>query len=148
MRLRRRPAQPFRPPRPSRIGTAVVDLAGTDPTGSTVRRSLQGSSGPTLLLFLTSSCEPCQGLWQALAAGRQSDLPGSPPTVVVTPSAALEDRRRVAELAPGSVPVVMSGEAWQDYGVPGSPFAVMVHEGRVAGEGPVLDWGQLAALLG
>lgn len=148
MLLRRRRAVPARPPRAARIGSAAADLTGTDPGGTPVHRSVTGDAHEVvLLLFLTSSCQPCRQLWRALSAGEGARLPGGPQVVVVTPGAALEDRRQVAALAPPATPVVMSGEAWVDYAVPGSPFAVLVRAGWVAGEGPVRDWAELVALL-
>ena len=43
----------------------------------------------------------------------------------------------------------MSTEAWSDYGVPGSPYFVLVEgrSGRVRGEGTGPDWEQVSSLL-
>lgn len=41
----------------------------------------------------------------------------------------------------------MSDAAWADYAVPGSPYVVYVHGGRIAGEGSVQGWDQLRSLL-
>jgi hypothetical protein len=44
----------------------------------------------------------------------------------------------------------MSSEAYDDYGVPVSPYFVLVeaHDGTIAGEGAAASWPQLASLLG
>jgi hypothetical protein len=142
--LRRRPpAPPARPPRPTRVGAPAAALTGVDPTGAPAQLPV---AGDTALLFLTSSCQPCQAFWRQLAD--DPGLPGGLPVAVATPGAALESRRKVADLAPDGVAVVLSGQAWDDYGVTGSPFAVIVRAGTVVAEGPVLAWGDLLALLG
>ena len=42
----------------------------------------------------------------------------------------------------------MSSQAWSDYEVPGSPYFLLVEEGRVSGEGSGSTWSQVRALLG
>jgi hypothetical protein len=44
---------------------------------------------------------------------------------------------------------VLSTQAWRDYGVPGSPYVVLVAgaTGRVRGEGTGQSWQQVSALL-
>jgi len=82
-----------------------------------------------VLLFLTSSCEPCRAVW--------SDLAGTtcPGVVAVTPDATTEDARAVAAVA-GLSKVVMSTEAWLAYGVSRAPWAIVVENGLVVSDGP------------
>lgn len=94
-------------------------------------------------MFLTSSCHGCREFWDRLSR----PLPGAARVAVITPGPELEDRRKVAELAPDTTPVVMSGGAWAEYGVSRSPFAVVVRDGRVAREGPLFSWDDLRRLL-
>jgi hypothetical protein len=99
--------------------------------------SVQVSTGRTALLFLTSSCQPCQPFWT-----------GTPPpgSVLVTPSPATESRRRVAELARAGQVVVMSSEAWHAYDVRRAPWLVMVEDGRVVSDAPAPpDWESVGA---
>jgi hypothetical protein len=138
-----RSATKAKPPRSSRLGDHAPNVVGIDPDGNA--RDLAFGPGRTTLLFLTSSCRACQGFWQQLAA--DPSLPGGTAVAITTPGAALESRRQVAELAPAAVDVVMSAAAWQDYGVSGSPFAVVISDGMVAAEAPVSDWAELTALL-
>ncbi len=44
----------------------------------------------------------------------------------------------------------MSTQAWEDYGMPGSPYFVLVDgaAGRVAGEGSATSWQQVVRLCG
>jgi hypothetical protein len=95
----------------------------------------------------STSCSTCQELWSAVAAGGTSDLPGTARLGLVVPGPGLESRRRVAELAPVGVDVVMSADAWAAYQVTGSPWAVVVCDGRVGAEGPVADWAAVVALV-
>jgi hypothetical protein len=164
-------AGPPRPARPSRVGQRATDVAGVDATGAPAAFGFV-EDPVAVLLFLTTSCRTCQQFWAALgapgetgAAGAKdaasetlrlpgtppiSDaprLPGTPRVVIAAPGAALESRSRVRELAPPSVPLVMSADAWKDYEVTGSPFAVVIRHGVVAAEGPVVAWENLVELL-
>lgn len=144
---RTRPSRPpERPPRAPRVGLPAAAVAGVGPAGEAMSVDGLSSGGEDLvaLLFLTSSCHGCREIWAAL--GHQG-LPGAPRTVVVTPGPELEDRRKVAALAPKDVPVLMSARAWADYDVSRSPFAVVVRDGRIAGEGPLRSWADLCGLV-
>ena len=77
--------------------------------------------------FLTSSCKPCQPVWSTLPAAG---------LVVVTPDPSAESRRKVAELAPPGVTVVMSSDAWFAYGAGPAPWKVVVSGATVVSEGP------------
>lgn len=125
-------------------------VAGVGPDGGevTVAGPESAGGGVVLLTFLTSSCEGCRQFWEGPAPG----WPGAPRMAIITPGPELEDRRKVAALArdaatPTGVPVVMSAQAWTDYDVTRSPFAVVVRDGRVAGEGPLSGWEDLRGLL-
>jgi hypothetical protein len=127
-----------------------VAVAGVGPDGGEVTvAGLESAGGEVVVLtFLTSSCQGCRQFWE----GPAQNLPGTARMAIVTPGPELEDRRQVAALAreavtPNGVPVVMSAQAWTDYDVTRSPFAVAVRDGRVAGEGPLFGWEDLRGLL-
>lgn len=129
----------------------ALDVAGVDPDGEPVAVGVAGAGHDSLLVFLSSGCTTCAGLWAALAdPASLALLAGGVRPVVVTRSPDEESRAGVAALAPASVPVVMSSAAWDDYGVPGSPFFIHVDgpAGRVAGQGVAGRWDQVVALLG
>lgn len=84
------------------------------------------------MLFLTSSCRPCQAVWELL--GEAGALPGR--LAVVTPGPATESRRRVAAMAPAGPTVVMSDQTWLAYGPGPAPWSVTVEGGVVTSEGP------------
>lgn len=118
-------------------------LAGATPSGGAVALSFQGSGAPTLLAFLTSGCSSCARFWATLGEER---LPPDVRTVIVTHGAERERPARLAALAPAGLPVVMSSRAWDDYGVPGAPYFVLV-DGGIRGEGVATGWPALASLV-
>jgi hypothetical protein len=111
--------------RDPRTGQPARPVEGVDPGGQVI--SVPVTTGRTVLVFLTSSCQPCEPFWT-----------GAEPRcgVFVTPSPATESRRRVSQLArPGQV-VVMSSEAWHAYGVRQAPWLVVVENGTVVFDAP------------
>ncbi len=154
------PRLPDPPPAGVRADTAAPELAGVTPTGDAVKLALTGS--PTLLAFLSSGCTSCAGFWEKLGdGGLASELrpvivtrgPDREPsaelrTVIVTRGPDREQAAKLRRLAPDAVPVVMSSRAWEDYGVPGTPYFVLVRDGAIGGEGVATTWSALASLLG
>ena len=100
--------------------------------------------GATLLAFLTSGCATCAGFWETLG---QAGLPDGVRTVVVAHGAERERPARLRKLAPPGIPVVMSSQAWLDYGVPAAPYFVLV-DGSIRGEGAAATWSALSSLVG
>jgi hypothetical protein len=130
---------------PRRTDPNAPALAGTTPAGDPVRLAFDGVAGaPTLLAFLTSGCSTCAGFWETLGEPR---LPAEVQTVVVTRGGDRESPSRLRSLAPAGIPVVMSSPAWEDYGVPGAPYFVLV-DGMIRGEGVATTWQALASLVG
>ncbi len=122
----------------------AAPLMGTTPEGDAVRLDFSPDSGrPTLLAFLSSGCSVCGSFWERLGTRR---LPEGVETVVVTHGPERESPARLRAQAPAGVPVVMCSAAWSDYGVPGSPYFVLVH-GTVRGEGSATSWEGLASLV-
>ncbi|MEF2162554.1 hypothetical protein, partial [Pseudomonas aeruginosa] len=113
-----------------------------------VALSLRGS-GDTLLAFLSSGCSTCQGFWSAFADG-PADVPGDARVVVVAQGLEDESESALRQRAPSGVPLVLSSEAWAEFGVPGSPYFAYVDgaTGRVLGEGSAASWPQVVDLLG
>ncbi|MDQ6784871.1 MAG: hypothetical protein M3063_15840 [Actinomycetota bacterium] len=137
-----------RPPRPSKVGEAAPELTGVTPANQPLR--IQTGPGTHLVVaFLTSSCLPCSTFWTALAAdpGGAEGVASGPAMVVVTPDPSTENRQAVQRLAPASVPVIMSSQAWIDCGVSGSPFFVVVADGLIVAEGVAHGWAELLRLI-
>ncbi len=127
-----------------------ADLAGQSLSGSALQIGVGGNSGKTLLAFLSSGCSACMGLWEEF---RQADpLHGTADMrlVVVTKSREAESQSRLMELAPPKLTLIQSTQAWEDYGVPVSPYFVLVDgkRGEIVGEGSATSWTQVRSLLG
>ncbi|MGI8536414.1 MAG: hypothetical protein ACR2K2_07910 [Mycobacteriales bacterium] len=131
------------------MGTPAHDVAGLTPGDEATLISIVASGHDTLLAFLSSGCLTCHTFWDAFGAGRDLGLPAGTRLVVVTRGRELESESSVRDLAPLGIPVVMSTQAWDDYGVPGSPYFVHVDgaAGRVAGEGSATAWEQVIRLV-
>jgi hypothetical protein len=132
------------PPRPQ--GGSVPDtLAGTTLDGESVAYSLLG--GATLLAFLSSGCTTCQAFWSAFRSGTP-DVPAHARLIIVVKDADEESPSELLERRPQDVPVVVSSAGWDGFDVPGSPYFVLVSDGRIVGEGSGASWPQVANLLG
>jgi hypothetical protein len=128
----------------SASGQAAPTLAGVTPAGDAMQLSFEPGAAPTLLAFLTSGCSTCLDFWESLGEQR---LPAGVQTVIVTKGADREQPARLRSLAPRTVPVVMSSQAWEQYRIPGAPYFVLV-DGEVRGEGVATSWRALSSLVG
>jgi hypothetical protein len=135
------------PAPPSREASEAFDVAGATLAGDAVKVAVAGAPGSTLLAFLSSGCLSCGAFWEAFGSG--VEVPGDARVVIVTKDTAFESPSKLLELAPEGVPLVMSSDAWERYGVGGSPYFVLVDgpSGRVRGEGTATSWPQVASLL-
>lgn len=140
-------------PRPRSDGPLgqAVDLTGTLPRGGAARVAVTGVDHTTLLAFLSSGCGTCGTFWEALQRDATKRLP-DPTTrvVVVTNGPEAESPAAIADLAPDGLVTLMTSEAWDDYGVPVSPYFILVDgpSGQVVGEGAGTSWDQVVDLLG
>ncbi len=140
------PPEIAQPPKTARAGAATraAPVSGPTPGGDAVSLAFEGAgSTPTLLAFLTSGCSTCAGFWATLGEQR---LPPGVQTLIVTRGPERERPSRLRKLAPEGVGVVMSSQAWEDYGVPGAPYFVLV-AGGVRGEGVATTWQALSSLV-
>ncbi len=135
-------------PPPGVGAAAAARVEGTTPDGEAVSIALDRAGERALLLFLSSRCGTCAAWWEALRAGEHRGRPWR--TVAVARDAGEESPSLLRGMAPPDVPVVLSSAAWEGFGVPGSPYAVMVDgtTGRAIGEGVARSWAQLASLAG
>lgn len=136
-------------PRP-RLGTEVpADIAGTTPAGSTVHIGVTGTDTRTLLAFLSTGCSSCLPLWEALKQHDPVEGLADTRLVVVTKGPEAESPSRLQQLAPGDATVVQATDAWDSYGVPVTPYFVLVDgsTGDIVGEGSASTWGQVGSLI-
>lgn len=134
---------------PASLGSGS-DVAGVTPDGEAAVVGVVDAEHPTLLAFLSTGCVTCQEFWDAFGRGVSLELDGRDVRIVaVTKGVESESPGLVAPLAGGGFTTIMSTEAYDDYGVPVSPYFVLVdaHGDRIVGEGAASSWPQLATLL-
>lgn len=123
------------------------DISGVGLTGEIISLRTQGTGTDTVLVFLSSGCTGCTGFWEDFAQRREMSLAGR--VLVVTKGPDAESIGLLRELCPAGVDLVMSSRAWEDYGVPGSPYVVVVDgdSGRIKGEGSGTSLTQVSGLV-
>lgn len=134
---------------PAELG-AAQDLVGETPDGEAAVVGVVGAEQPTLLAFLSSGCVTCQDFWDAFAQGVALTFDGRDVRIVaVTKGATDESPGVIAGLAGAGFTTIMSSAAYDAYGVPVSPYFVLVdaHGANIVGEGAAGSWTQLASLL-
>jgi hypothetical protein len=124
-------------------------VAGVTPAGDARAVAVNNTDGFTLLAFLSSGCTTCAAFWETLQSPASLALPQDTRVAIVTKGPDREIAAEVARLTTGSVPVVMSTEAWLEYEVPGSPFFVLVDgaSGFTVGQGVAPRVEQLLDLI-
>ncbi|MCC5953409.1 MAG: hypothetical protein JJU45_15055 [Acidimicrobiia bacterium] len=137
-------------PEPRTESTDVVDLVGSTPQGGAKTVRVAGTTNTTLLAFLSSGCGTCGAFWQAFAGGEADRLPGTDTRlVIVTKGPEAESPAAVAGLAPTTCTTIMSSDAYEAYGVPVSPYFILVDgpTSQIVGEGAAGSWPQVRNLL-
>lgn len=132
---------------PTRTQTAT-DIVGTVPGGGPVSVSVGGAQH-TLLAFLSSGCRTCGTFWSEFKSPVLEFGGEATRLVIVVQDPAHDSESRLVELAPKGVRTVCSSAAWEAYGVPGSPYFVLIDgpDRRVVGSGTATNWPQVRRLL-
>jgi hypothetical protein len=143
-------ADRFARPRPRLVANGAQDFVGTTLGGSTVHIGVSGTEHRTLLAFLSTGCASCLTLWEGMRS--EDPLEGLENTrlVLVAKDRESESQSRLEQLAPAGHTLVQTTEAWEEYGVPVTPYFVLVDgvTGAVIGEGSASSWGQVRSLIG
>lgn len=120
------------------LGAQIPQVRGVDLGGATA--VLGGPGSMRMILFASPSCTLCGDVLYALPSLSRADVDGL--VVGDTPPDRMRDWRALG------IPVISSPEAFTAYGVPGTPFAVVLDEiGRVLAKGTPNDPEQLEGLL-
>lgn len=130
--------------------TAPAELTGIDAaTGDAVAIPLVGVPHDTAVVYLSSTCLTCRGIWSALHRGASPRLPRRTRLVIVTDGTDREDQDRIRTLAPPDRPTILSPDARLDLEIPGAPWALLIsgRTGRITAEGTGTDWPSLWARL-
>ncbi len=133
---------------PSGQRTVASAIQGITPEGEPVLISPDIGSDPTLLAFLSTSCASCTPFWEELDSSHLRFGGQRLRVLILTRGEHEESPTRTTSMRRGDADVVMSSTAWEDYGVPGAPFFVLVDpvEG-VIGEGSTPTFEALAQFL-
>ncbi len=126
----------------------AVDIAGLTPWDESVAVGVSGEQTSSLIAFLSTGCGTCAGFWDELNQPGGARLAESTRLVIVTRGEDEESISALRRIAPADATVIMSSQAWTDYEVPGSPYFLLIEDGRVTGEGSGTTWQQVRALLG
>jgi hypothetical protein len=143
-------ARPEIPDEGRALGAAALDITGQTPTGDALNVSLEAAPR-TLLAFLSSGCLTCRDLWTTIDGDGVAAIEAlGSRLVVVSKGPEEESPAAIRDLQPATVPTVMSSATWEHFGVPVSPYFVLVDgaAGRVVGEGAGRSWSQVQRLLG
>lgn len=137
-------------PRPRVSDGDPTDITGLTLSGSSVHIGVTGTKHATMLAFLSTTCSACVGLWEGLASGNVLGDLHDVRLVVVTKGPEAESPSRLAQLASDGITLVQSTEAWEAYGVPVSPYFILVDGviDEIAGSGSAGSWAQVTSLLG
>lgn len=124
------------------------DITGVTLDGDAVAVGILGSPTPTLLAFLSSVCLTCREFWEAFGDPRLA-VPGDARLVVVTMSPNDERVSALRRIVPEHTLVVMSTDAWEAYGVAGSPYFAYVDgmSGAIVSEGTASDWDRVLEMV-
>lgn len=117
--------------------TVAVDVVGVDVGGRPHRVPVLETGRWTLLIFLATTCDGCQPLWDALGDPVACGLATDELVVTITRDPGEEDPLAVRRLAPAVATIVMSTATWSAYRVQGPPFFALVDgsPGAVAADG-------------
>ena len=128
---------------------AAHDIVGQGLSGEVVSVRTVAVPQDSVIVFLSSGCSGCTTFWEQLADRRGLAAVGDSRVVVVTKSPEDESPSLLRQLCPPDVDLVMSGSAWADYDVPGSPYVIVVDggTGRVKGEGSGTSLTQISGLM-
>lgn len=131
-------------PRDASVLSVPDAVRGETLDGDVLTLSLLGQE--TLIAFLSSGCTTCQAFWNAFRSA--PTLPAGVRLVVMTRGPDQESPSALLERRPAEVPLLMSEEMWEAFGVPGSPYFAWVDaSGQLVGEGSGSSWPQVLDLM-
>jgi hypothetical protein len=133
-----------------RTGLVARDIAGVGLNGQVVGIRVHEAGRPTLLAFMSTSCATCNHFWKRFGDEETLTTLGDVRLIIVTYGDGYERPAGVAAVAPGGIPLVMSSIAWQTYGIPGSPYFVMIsgETGLITAKDSAANWDGLLDLIG
>ncbi len=134
----------------SPTGAEARDIAGMGLNGKVVGVRVHEPGRSTLLAFMSTTCSNCGRFWKAFSDTEAIATLGDTRLIIVTYGTEHEVPTEIAEVAAPEIPLVMSSIAWNTYGIPGSPYFVMISgaTGLITAKDSAGDWDDLLALVG
>lgn len=134
-----------------RDGPVVRDIrvTGLTPNGEPVVTSLATGHDPTLVAFLSTTCSSCTPFWEGLESSELYFGGRRHRVLIVTLGEVEESPTRAQSMAKPGADVVMSSATWNEFGVPGAPYFVLLEPGTgtVVGEGSAMTFESLIEFL-
>ena len=126
-----------------------IRLTGITPDGEPVVTSLATGTDPTLVAFLSTTCSSCSPFWEGLESSEMYFGAHRHRVLIVTLGEAEESPTRAQSMAKPGADVVMSSASWNEFGVPGAPYFVLLAPGTgsVIGEGSAMTYESLIEFL-
>lgn len=126
-----------------------VRVSGLTPDGESVVTSLSTGSDPTLVAFLSTTCSSCTPFWEGLESSIMHFGGHRHRVLIVTLGESEESPTRAQSMAKPAADVVMSSATWNEFGVPGAPYFVLIEPGtnKVLGEGSAMTYESLVEFL-
>jgi hypothetical protein len=126
------------------------DVEGTTPAGEALVVTVNDSEHKTLLAFLAVGCGTCAHFWQELGTDHAAEFAAHRTKVVlVTRGPGHVDPEVVSAAAPPQHLTIMSSQAWEQYGVPWTPYFILI-DGRtstILAEGTAQSLDEVLTLL-
>lgn len=126
-----------------------IRLTGMTPDGEPVVTSLATGTDPTLVAFLSTTCSSCTPFWEGLDSATMHFGGNRLRVLIITLGEAEESPTRAQSMSKPGADVVMSSTTWNEFGVPGAPYFVLLEPGTgsVIGEGSAMTYESLIEFL-
>ena len=126
-----------------------VRVTGLTPQGEPVVTTLSAGSDPILVAFLSTTCSSCTSFWEGLESSTMYFGGNRHRVVIVTLGEAEESPTRAQTMAKAGADVIMSSTTWNEFGVPGAPYFVLIEPGTgsTLGEGSAMSYESLVEFL-
>lgn len=129
--------------------SASGQIMGVSLEGDPIVISPTSGSAPTLLAFLSTSCSSCTPFWESLDTGFRYFGGHQYRILLLTRGESEESPTRAQALRRGDAEVIMTDGPWEEFGVPGAPYFVLVQSGtgHILGEGSASNFKALEEFL-
>ncbi len=125
-----------------RLNFVAQDIHGTSLSGDTISVPLNKKDYFYLLAFFDYGCNGCEAVWSE-SSSRFGEINNGELIVILKD---LPQLQKSEDLSAGSVTVVCSSQAWNDFKISNKSYVVVIHNRLVVTESSVLNFDHLLAL--